>query len=191
MITSFKFLADLLNSNLGVVTFLVGFFAIYLYVKQKNDRKRDAASLILQEVRYAEQQIRNFKYFNNYKLSEHLLPTNSWNDNVHLFLKDLEEGQIDLVSRFYSRAEFIDDLVRKISDQKSITSPMVAMHGPINQPIDPMSTDSNQLPPPPEFIMPPPIFGLLKTVSNSVEFIYNTPTGEKLKKIAKRRWYHF
>jgi len=45
------------NSNIGVVTLLVGLFAIYLYLKQKKDYKKNAAKLILQEVRYAEQKI--------------------------------------------------------------------------------------------------------------------------------------
>jgi hypothetical protein len=35
-----------LNDNLGAVTFVVGFLAIYLYLKQRRDRKRDAARLI-------------------------------------------------------------------------------------------------------------------------------------------------
>ncbi len=34
-----------LNDNLGVVTFVVGFLAIYLYLKQRRDRKRDAAQI--------------------------------------------------------------------------------------------------------------------------------------------------
>jgi hypothetical protein len=68
-----------LNENLGAVTFVVGFLAIYLYLKQRRDRKRDAASLILQEIRYAEQQIRNAKITNppSYFLASKLLPTNS------------------------------------------------------------------------------------------------------------------
>jgi type II secretory pathway component PulF len=63
-----------LNDNLGAVTFVVGFLAIYLYLKQRRDRKRDAARLILQEIRYAEQQIRNFRIAQSYSLASKLLP---------------------------------------------------------------------------------------------------------------------
>lgn len=44
-------LIDFLNP---VVTLVVGLLAIYLYIKQKRDNKKDAALLIVQEVRYAE-----------------------------------------------------------------------------------------------------------------------------------------
>jgi hypothetical protein len=116
-----------LNDNLGVVTFAVGFFAIYLYLKQRKDRKRDAASLILQEIRYAEQQIRNAKITNPpiYSLASKLLPTNSWNDNIHLFIKDLKETEIDMVSAFYSKATYIDSLIEERSKQKINQSPIL------------------------------------------------------------------
>ncbi len=66
------------NENLGAVTFAVGSLAIYLYLKQRADKKRDAARLILQEIRYVEQQIRNSKAnMGVYLLSTKLLPTNS------------------------------------------------------------------------------------------------------------------
>ena len=107
-----------LNDNLGAVTFVVGFLAIYIYVKQKKDRKRDAAKLILQEIRYAEQQIRNFRIAQSYSLASKLLPTNSWNNNIHLFVKDLEETEIDMISAFYSKATYIDSLIMERSKQK-------------------------------------------------------------------------
>lgn len=67
-----------LNDNIGSITLIVGLLAIYLYFKQKADRKRDTAKLILQEIRYAEQQIRNSGRGNRgYSLSSRLLPTNS------------------------------------------------------------------------------------------------------------------
>lgn len=67
-----------LNDNIGVITLVVGFLAIYLYLKQKADAKRDIAKLILQEIRYAEQQIRNSgRGSRGYSLSSRLLPTNS------------------------------------------------------------------------------------------------------------------
>lgn len=43
-----------LNNNIGLITLVVGLSAIYLYLKQKVDSKRDIAKLILQEIRYAE-----------------------------------------------------------------------------------------------------------------------------------------
>lgn len=191
MIEISRFIQEFLNSNVGVVTFLVGFVAIYLYLKQKKDKKRAAASLILQEIRYAEQLMRNYTANKQYKLSDQLLPTNSWNDNIHLFLKDLEESEIDLISRFYSEAAYIDCLITKISNYKNKPlKPIILSRNPFPEsstaaptgvpmsqtvaPIDPMK----------------PTQDILRDISRDIEFVYNTPVSEKLKNIARKKWYH-
>jgi hypothetical protein len=123
-----------INENLGVVTFVGGVVAIYLYLKQRMDRKRDAARLILQEIRYAEQQIRNARITNppTYSLASKLLPTNSWNDNIHLFIKDLKETEIDMISAFYSKTTYIDSLIAERSRQK--INPPLAQSIQLNPP---------------------------------------------------------
>lgn len=90
---------DFLNSNLlvSIVTFVVGGFAIGIYIKQKIDQEKDAAKLILQEIRYAEQQIRIFRVLGSYPLADKLLPTNSWHKNINLFVGKLKETEIDLI----------------------------------------------------------------------------------------------
>ena len=190
-----------LNDNLGAVTFVVGFLAIYLYLKQRRDRKRDAARLILQEIRYAEQQIRNFRIAQSYSLASKLLPTNSWNDNIHLFIKDLKETEIDMISAFYSKATYIDSLIAERSKQK--INPPLAQSIPLNPPPSASVTAQPSLPggggpqqvTPQQVIVPVQTIGelitaqLLAEVSLSVEFLYNTPAAEKLRKISERRWY--
>lgn len=153
-------------------TIIVGGFAIYLYLKQKTDHRRDAARLILQEIRYAEQQIRNFKEFGEYRLSDKLLPTNNWNKNIHLFIKDLKETEIDLISKFYSKASYIDIVISKISDQK---------HESV------IDTSSKE----PIFVSKvwPVSQKILKDISLGVEFIYNTPAIDKLRAISEKKWY--
>ena len=196
--TIFKFL----NDNLGLVTFVVGFLAIYIYVRQKKDRKRDAAKLILQEIRNAEQQIRNFRIAQSYSLASKLLPTNSWNNNIHLFVKDLEETEIDVISAFYSKATYIDSLIMERSKQKinlrlaaiplnPAPSASVTAQSLLPEGGDPQQIAQQQV----VTIVEAPTRGelitiqLLADVSLSVEFLYNTPAAEKLRKISKRRWY--
>lgn len=160
---------DLVNNNMGMITLMVGSFAVYLYIKQKRDRKRDSARLILQEIRYAEQQIRNFRTVNNYQLYIRLLPTNSWNENIHLFVKDLEEHELDMISSFYARAKYIDFLIEKRSQQlieHAVEIPFV--------------------PPKPQDLA---TIGLIKQVSDSIEFIHNTPVVEKLRIAIEKKWY--
>jgi hypothetical protein len=185
------------DSNFFVA--LVGFLAIYIYFKQKTDRKRNAARLILQEIRYAEQQIRNSdRGRRGYQLSSRLLPTNSLNDNLHLFAEELKETQIDMISEFYSKAAYIDYLISERSRQRlnqnfsfqPMVSPVSANidAGGTRSPIAPTLSQElqiTQLPNPNEQIA----IALLTEVSLSTEFLYNTPAVEKLRQISERKWY--
>lgn len=191
LISKLKFIQDFLNDNLGVVTFIVGFLAIYLYIKQRKDKKRDSASLILQEIRYAEQQIRKYRAFGKYKLSDRLLPTNSWNENIHLFINDLKETELDLISSFYSKAAYLDIVIEKISDQKNTTM-MVAQSSSFNsqESITPQQPQQSLQPVEIEIMGLMPLSQkILSDVSQSVEFIYNTPVVEKLREISEKKWY--
>ena len=190
----FQSVLNLLNDNLGLITLFGGLIVVYLYLRQKSDHKRDAASLILQEIRYAEQQIRNAKQGVNvqYSLASKLLPTNSWNDNIHLFIKDLKEMEIDMISGFYAKTTFVDSLISKRTDQK--TNPLIVCQN-LNSPALSIPSDSVTAQPtgPVTLISPSPAEAatvqILTEVSNSIEFLYNTPTVEKLKKISEKKWY--
>ncbi len=190
----FQSILNFLNDNLGLITLFGGLIVVYLYLRQKSDHKRDAASLILQEIRYAEQQIRNAKQGINvaYSLASKLLPTNSWNDNIHLFIKDLKEMEIDMISGFYAKTTFIDSLISKRADQK--TNPLI-VYPNFNSPALSAPSDSVTAQPtgPITSISPSPAelatVQILTEVSNSIEFLYNTPTVEKLKKISEKKWY--
>lgn len=191
---------DIFNGNVGFVTFIVGGFALYVYIKQRKDKKRDAAHLILQEVRYAEQKIRRFRESNppSYSLSDRLLPTSSWNENINLFIKDLSESEIDMISAFYAKAHYIDHLIQKRSEQK--TAPQNIL--PQWQPVVAMQNNNDQqgapVQNPPQFVQfqTPPAsqaeevtIGLLQNTSFSIEYIYNSTVVEKLRKIAIKNWY--
>jgi len=184
---------NFLNYNIGVVTFIVGSLAIYLYIKQRVDRRRDAASLILQEIRYAEQQIRNSEHgVRGYSLSSKLLPTNSWNDNIHLFIKSLKETEIDMISLFYSQATYIDFLITERSNQKLnqefkvVTIPQIVNNGTPQGLIQQQTTQLIPVPNPNENTT----IGILTDISQKIEYLYNTPAVEKLRKISERKWYH-
>lgn len=190
----------------ALVTVIVGSIAIYLYKKQQRDNKRNAARLIIQEIRYAEQQIRNAKRLapsveTNYYMALKLLPTNSWHKNIHLFVEDLkEENLIDLISQFYSQAAYLDSVIKIISDEKNKTwnvtksSVLASEMGQmqiINGSILP--SGFNTL----DFIQDKEANGnvainlklqanqILSDVTNKIEFIYNSPAVDKLRNIAE------
>lgn len=196
------------NEYVGLITLLVGSVAIWTYNKQKKDTKRKAAKLILQEIRYAEQIIRNARIQakGNYSLADKLLPTNSWHTNIHLFVKELKESQIDLISRFYSQAQYLDVVIRSISDKKcqKEISPIEILNVPQvipNQSFQ-LQQGSQQLNPQDQPFQPQQLHPLeipveslanriLYDVTNKIEFIYNTPAVEKLIKISEKKWYQF
>ena len=227
---------SVINSNffIAIVTLFVGGFAIGLYKKQKSDYKKDVALLILQEIRYAEQQVRGSQAFSpnaeNYPLSSKLLPTNSWYKNIHLFVSDFEQQQIDAISRFYALVEYIDRVIEGISDyktsiveqqvsdlsgrmiqQEEILPNRVHLYGLVNllasqrniardetgqnsstpQTASGVSTPQAQSPGMIKIIRQLKANSILKGVASKVEFIYNTPIGDRFRRIAEKKWFLF
>lgn len=167
------------NDYLGLITLAVGLFAIYLYLREKKDTKREAALLILQEVRYAEQRVRNFRSYGSYSFNEKLLPTNSWHKNINLFVKHLKETEIDLISKFFSSAAYLDEVIQTAADNynKSIIEPQTpSVADDLQTKIASADlSESSQK--------------LVKTISETIEYIYNTPAIDKLRVISTRKWY--
>ena len=162
----------------AILTLVVGFIAYFLYLKQKNDTKRDIAKLILQEIRFAENEIRRVKQRGNadYFLSRKLLPTNSWHKNIHIFISDLDQSQVDMISEFYSRAEFLDYLIKTISDKRATSNPQQITL--INPTGDPSQVQSS--------ILIDPAHTLLNTVTTQeIEYIYSSTAVDVLTKISK------
>lgn len=175
---------------IALVTFGVGLFAIYLYKKQQKDNKRDAARLVVQEIRYAEEQIRNARMLgeNNFSLANKLLPTNSWHKNIHLFINDLLESQIDLISRFYSQSMYLDSVIGVISDEKnkmwSISEETLSPDGKRGVAVKATVLSSG-------YIVTKNNMAqlsanqILADVTNKIEFIYNSPSVDKLRSISE------
>ncbi|MBL4693943.1 hypothetical protein JKY72_01070 [Candidatus Gracilibacteria bacterium] len=189
-----------LNSNFftSLVTLLVGSFAIGLYIKQKISFKRDSASLILQEIRYAEQQIRTAKEPTaaySYALSTKLLPTNSWHENINLFIRELKETDIDLISRFYAKASYIDKTINMITDTKG---PLPVLIGTPKVKAKAIPQENGEKNPTQEPLKQEEIIAMkyfvqfaLEETTKEIEFIYNTPVVEKLRKIATEKKLFF
>ncbi len=166
-------------NDTGLTTILVGGSAIYLYLKQKKDYKRDAAALIIQEIRYAEQQIREAKKHDyEYYLADKLLPTNSWHNNIHLFVTDLKESELDLISRFYAHSSYLDTVIEKISNKKN--DMVISRKQPV--PGAQIVPENNQ-----QFDLG--ATNILKEVSEKIEFIYNTPAVDRLRSISEKKLY--
>lgn len=108
---------DFFSSNLlsTFATILAAFVAFLIYHKQKIDEKRDVAKIILQEIRRAEDIISDYKQSGGYQFAKKIIATNSWNRNIHLFVGDLDNDELDKISDLYSTGEYLDSLIKEIS----------------------------------------------------------------------------
>lgn len=106
------------ESNLltSIVTLLVGSVAFLIYRKQQNDYKRDAASIILLEIKNAEYQLTQAKeiFIKDRIIPESILVmrTSSWHRYNYLFVRELSAEEWDLVNRFYEKCEQFDKTVQ-------------------------------------------------------------------------------
>lgn len=122
---------NFINSNLynAVATFLVGLFAIYLYIKQKEDQKRDAANVIIAEIRQAERLIDQFKKSGiSNDISYKLLPSNNWVKYNYLFINDLDQDEIEQINNFYSQCFVLDKAIDQINISHELKNKSVAIH---------------------------------------------------------------
>lgn len=167
------------DNHLGIVTLAVGAFVFIVYLSEKKDNKSNAAKLILQEIRYAEAKVRNYRVHHSYTFTEKILPTNNWNDNISLFVKDLKETELDLISKFYSNAAYLDDVLRAISDRhnKDVLEPPNP-----DKPVDASQIDTGNV--------PGPASDLIESISGVIESVFNTPASVKLTEIAEKKWFH-
>ena len=108
---------DFLSSDLlaALATLIVGGVAIYLYIRQKRDYKRDAANILLMEIRSAEKLISSAKQGTPLSADTPLLPTNNWVKNNYLFIKNLDRDELDLINNFYNQCGIIDKSLYQLS----------------------------------------------------------------------------
>jgi len=199
MVKFFQFLLDFLNNNLGLVTFIAATIAYLVYWKQKQDKKRNAAKIVLQEVRRAEDIISDYKDHRQYKFTKKIIATNSWARNIHHFVNDLNADELDKISNLYSLGEYLDSIITKISDKKfndcikeregrvPIYQPLVVQQ-PVNAPTlgdQPMGQQHAAIPNLQIEIMSAPWQKLLDEITLNYEPIYHSTIINKLKRIAK------
>lgn len=105
-----------LDSNLfqTIILLLTGLIGIYVYFLGKRVEKKNAAQIILMELRNAEKTIQNIKAANVIAATESIMATNSWSKYNHLFVDVLDQDELDLINRFYSQAEFAEEQRKRI-----------------------------------------------------------------------------
>ncbi len=185
---------DFLNNNLGLVTLIVGAFVYIVYLKQQQDNKRDAAKIILQEIRRAEDIISDYKENGQYKFTKKIIATNSWAKNIHHFVGNLDADELDKISNLYSTGEYLDLIITKVSDfsfDESVKNfqNIFKPNPPVSVPT-PTQTPVVNIAPLQQVVITqivPPWKNLLDQITFKHEMIYHSTIVEKLKKIAKQK----
>jgi hypothetical protein len=190
------------NSFNGLATMFTALVAILLYYWEQRKKKRDAAKIIVQEIRRAEDIINEYKEHKAYKFTKKIIATNSWAKNLHYFVGDLAQDELDKISNLYSTGEYLDLIIAKISDHKFDENIKI-----YKEQIQQIVTGLNQSTPvqqstsggaqpegqpvqqiqrmiPVEIPIPPPWKMLLDEISKNYEPIYHSSICEKLKRIA-------
>lgn len=160
----------------GVIALLGVFIAYFLYINARYDKKKDAAKLIYQEMRYSEAKITAYRVHHTYTFTEKVLPTNSWHANIGLFVNDLDTTELDRISRFYSNAEYLDGVITAISNshiEKSL-NPTLEDEAPGNASrVETGAQGSTG--------------ELIEAISSKIEGITQSTAGQKLKQIASKK----
>jgi len=118
MVNVYNSALDFLNDNLGFVSLVGGIIVYLVYWNQKVDKKRDAAKLVLQEIRRAEKIIADYKEHGHFKFTKKIIATNSWAKNIHFFVENLHVDKLDKISDLYSMGEYLDSIIKMVSDIK-------------------------------------------------------------------------
>ena len=198
----------IVNSNffVGLVALLVGGFAIILYLIQRHQSRKDAAKIILQEIRRAEDIIYRYKEQGNFQFTKKIIANNSWGKNIHYFVKALSADELDKISNLYSTGEFLDTVISKIFnwrfDDASRAyygekpkrrmaipiSPLPTFSTPAGGESGPQATSGQQIvdievPDGPPFWNP-----ILQEIVFKYEPIYHSTIAEKLRKVSEKKW---
>lgn len=86
----------------SIVTFLVGGIALLVYCLTKRNEKRNAATIILMDVRHAEQVVLSILEKGSVDtVLKNIITENNWNKYKHLFASDFSQDDFSAFNRFF------------------------------------------------------------------------------------------
>lgn len=101
---------------LALTTLVIGFVALIVYRKQKIDKKKDAANIILLEIKDAEKHLLQAK---ETIIKQEFLPeaifamrASNWEKYSYLFVRDFTDEEWDLVNTFYEKCKLYDEALQ-------------------------------------------------------------------------------
>jgi len=153
------------NSNFTVA--VMGLSVIFVYFWQRKNTRKDAAKIIVQEIRRAEDIIMRYKEQGNFQFTKKIIANNSWGDNIHFFVNDLNQDELDKISNLYSTGEFFDYCIQRIFNYQFDENANRSKEATLTSPIKDFWTV------------------LLTSLVINYDFVYHTEIVTKLKRIAR------
>lgn len=118
-----------------LITFIAGLVALIVYLWQKQDKKSDGAAIVLMEIRLAEKGIEIIKRSGsiNPNVYNPLLISNHWIEYSHLFVKNLDQNEMDAINNFYNDCITIDKSIEQLSISKQLEQKSKAIHDSLSK----------------------------------------------------------
>jgi hypothetical protein len=79
-----------------------------IYLLNKRSFRREAATIVLNEIRNAEAAIDEIKRTKRITELNSVLPVSSWSKYKHLFIRSLDQDEYHLVNQFFNRCEYAE-----------------------------------------------------------------------------------
>lgn len=103
-------------------TLLSVFVAVGLYLWKVNQDKRNAARILLMEIRNAEKTITDIKNFGTVAPTTFLMPTASWAKSQHYFIEDFNIDELNLFNDFYNLCNLAQIEVDRLKNRWPISN---------------------------------------------------------------------
>lgn len=104
------------NLLLVIATAVAGAVTYYIYAKQRIDRKKDAANIILLEIKRAEQKLKEAKQLilKDDKMPETIfaMKTANWSKYSYLFVRNFTAEEWNIIDEFYEKCSLYDEAVK-------------------------------------------------------------------------------
>lgn len=98
-----------------VATIIVGLFAWAIYIAQRREHKKDAANAILLEIQSGEdaiKKVRDAVQKDHLDIDVSVIPFESWSTYKHMFVRDFDKDEWDMISDFYNKSPLIDAAIK-------------------------------------------------------------------------------
>jgi len=104
-----------------LVILIVGFFVFISYKLTKNDERKNAALIVLMEIRGIEDQLLKLKDARDYYITSPVMSTNEWNKYKHMLIDEMDYDEYNVIEGFYHLAERIERERKLLREQIEIT----------------------------------------------------------------------